>query len=62
MTWELRENGSLCFDGMVVGKVTDEPRIVLNLGWAKAAGVGVTVQGDPEVDKKRGGIILEREG
>lgn len=63
--WEVRENGALCFDGMVVGRVTEKdaggaPRLTLNLGWAKAAGLGVTVQGDPEVDRRRGGVVLER--
>lgn len=57
--WEVRETGALCFDGMVVGRLGAE-HVTLNLGWCKAAGLGVTVQGDPEVDRKRGGIVLQR--
>lgn len=54
----------LVIDHLVVGFVTGiaggEPRITLNLGYCKAAGVRVVVQGDPEVDHKRGGVVLDR--
>lgn len=57
--WTIKDNGALCFDGMVVGKLEAE-RLTVNLGWAKAAGLAVTVQDDPAVDHHRGGIVLER--
>lgn len=67
---ELTE-GALVHDGIVIGRVdldtdpgTSDPaqgaHITLNLGWMKMAGVTVTVLGDPEVDRKRGGIVLDR--
>jgi hypothetical protein len=63
-----RPNGTLVYNGMAVGRVDTETmlddgtnaRLVLNLGWMKAAGLRVTVQGDPEVDHRRNGIVLER--
>lgn len=64
----VRENGTIVYNEMAVGRVDTaaalddgtNARLVLNLGWMKAAGLRVTVQGDPEVDRKRGGIVLER--
>ena len=63
-------DGALVVDGIVVGEVshvgspegTDDaqPTITLHLGWAKAAGVRVVVHGETGVDRKRGGIVLDR--
>jgi hypothetical protein len=65
-------DGKLVHDGMVIGVVAEEehtqdeggwkvePTITLNLGWCKMAGVHVRVLGDPVVDRKRGGIVLDR--
>lgn len=36
------------------------PRLTLNLGWMRAAGLHVTIEGDPRVDRQRGGTVLER--
>lgn len=36
------------------------PTVTLNLGWAKAAGVRVVVLADPDIDRNRGGIVLDR--
>lgn len=72
--FELRDNGSLVFDGIVVGTTSDaehEPdedgpveveraTITIDLGWAKAAGVRVRVLDDPAVDRHRGGVALDR--
>lgn len=55
----VRPNGSLVYDSIVVGRV-DNSTLVLNLGWARAAGLGVRVEADPAVDHKRGGIVLAR--
>jgi len=59
MELELRENGGLVVDGLAIGRVEDS-HLILNLGWMKLAGVGLTVQGDPDIDHKRGGVVLQR--
>lgn len=62
-------DNKLLYHGMVVGRVAleasldepvAEPVIVLNLGWAREAGVHVRVLDDPEVDRHRDGKVLER--
>ena len=57
----------LMHNGMVIGVLTEsqdgveyEPTIVLNLGWCSMAGVHVRVLGDPSVDRKRDGVVLDR--
>jgi hypothetical protein len=63
-----RPNGTLVYNGLAVGRVDTEAklddgtnaRLILNLGWMKAAGLRITVQADPDVDHKRGGVVLER--
>lgn len=69
---EIRDDGRIVCDGMVVGKVSEEewpakgggftmaPTISLQLGWCKEAGVHVRVLGDPAVDRQRDGKVLER--
>src|SRR5262249_13199735 len=57
---DLRPNGTLIYNEMAVGKLDTDAmlddgtnaRIILNLGWMKAAGLRITVQADPEVDHK----------
>lgn len=49
----------LLFDGIVVGTLEPD-RVLINLGWAKAAGLHVRIEADPAVDHKRGGIVLDR--
>ena len=55
----LREDGRLVYDGIAVGTFADG-RITVNLGWAKAAGLRVKLLADPEVDTRRGGVVLDR--
>lgn len=64
----IRPNGKVVYDDMIVGWIDTgamlddgtNARLVLNLGWMKAAGLRITVQGDPDIDRKRGGLVLER--
>jgi hypothetical protein len=71
MELTIRNDGAVIADGMAIGRFTpyefgpqetgdEKGRLTINLGWAKLAGLGITIQGDPEVDKKRGGVVLER--
>lgn len=46
--------------GEKAGAERAEPRLTLNLGWLRAAGLHVRIEGDPQVDRKRGGLVLER--
>lgn len=58
---ELRTDGNLIHDGIVIGGISqfgEEPLITLNLGWMKAAGVHVKVLGDPDQERRR--VVLER--
>lgn len=71
---EVRPNGTVIFDGIAIGGLdfTNEdadgkgcegleiPRLTLNLGWMRAAGMRITIEGDPRVDRNRTGIVLER--
>ena len=50
---------TLVYDGIVVGRLEDSG-VTLNLGWLREAGAHVKIVADPEVDKTRGGIVLER--
>ena len=64
-TWpiEVRPNGTVIYDGIAIGGldlVGTAPRLTVNLGWCRLAGLSVTVQGDPDVDRKRGGVVLSR--
>lgn len=58
-TIQRRDDGLLSYDGIAIGSQIDG-QIVLNLGWLRAAGLGIKLLADPEVDTKRGGIVLER--
>ena len=59
MDIEVRENGTLVYDGIAVGRLDqDDARLVLNLGWMKAAGLKITVEGDPSLDRRR--VVLAR--
>jgi hypothetical protein len=59
---QLRDNGTLVHDGIVIGNVTanddEDAEVILNLGWCAAAGVDVTIQGNPNVEARR--IVLKR--
>lgn len=55
----IHPSGSLVYEGIVVGK-NDGDQLTINLGWAKAAGLKVKVLADPEVDRNRGGVVLDR--
>lgn len=68
---DIRPNGTVTYDGIAIGGlmfVVDAgeepnisyPRLTLNLGWMRAAGLHVTIEGDPRVDRQRGGTVLER--
>lgn len=62
---EIKDNGTITYDSMVIGKIVDGKTngsdcLIFDLGWMKAAGLGLVLRGDPEVDHKRGGIVLER--
>lgn len=70
---DIRPNGTVLFDGIAIGGLdvtggptlhdplaTDEPRLTLNLGWMRLAGLHVRLQDDPDVDHHRDGIVLER--
>lgn len=62
---EIRPNGTVIYDGVAIGGLsldtdTPRPRLTLNLGWMRAADVGITIEGDPQVDRKRGGVVLKR--
>lgn len=64
----IRPNGTLLFDGIAIGGLDagamlddgTNARLTLNLGWMRLAGLHITVQADPDVDRKRDGIVLER--
>lgn len=58
-TFEFRPDGRITFDGIAVGRVEGD-RIRLNAGWLAEAGAHVTIEQDPRVDSKRGGVILDR--
>lgn len=58
-TFTVRDEGAILFDGMAVGRYHDG-KLTVNLGWARLAGLGIVVQADPDVDRKRDGIVLER--
>lgn len=59
MGLEVTDRGTLVFDGVAVGRFhADETRLVLNLGWFDAAGLKITVEGDPTNDRRR--IVLAR--
>lgn len=66
---EVRANGTVIFDGIAIGGLSvdalegdapERPRLTLNLGWLRLAGVGITLENDPTVDRNRTGIVLER--
>ena len=49
----------ITYDGMVVGSVAPG-RVILDLGWMREAGLGITLRDDPEGKRHRGGITFER--
>lgn len=64
---EIKDNGTIIYDGMVVGKWQGSPdvpslapRLTLNLGWLAAAGIAIVLQDDPESDHHRGGVAFAR--
>ena len=60
---EIRDDGRVSFDGIAVGNVEtegDRTVLIVNLGWARAAGLGIRVLDDPAVERHRNGITLER--
>lgn len=54
-----RDDGLLSYDGIAIGNQVDG-HLVLNLGWLRAAGLRIKLLADPEVDNRRGGVVLER--
>lgn len=61
----IRPNGTVTYDGIAIGGLAldleaEGDRLTLNLGWMRAAGLHVTIEGDPRVDRQRGGTVLER--
>lgn len=52
-------DGTISVGGYVLGD-WDGETITLNLGWLRAAGVGLRVEADPRVDRKRNGLVLDR--
>lgn len=62
----IRDNGTLSYDGVAIGRIGPDEvvgageRLFINAGWMKAAGLGLTIEADPQVDRKRGGILLQR--
>lgn len=61
---EVRANGSILFDEAIIGRAEldpdGKPRLILNLGWLKAVGMGITLQNDPDVDTQRSGFVIQR--
>jgi len=69
---EVRPNGTILFDGIAIGgldlvgdgvgaQVSDGyPRLTLNAGWIRLAGLSFRVQDDPERDSHRDGLVLDR--
>lgn len=55
----VRQDGVLFHRDVPVGRVEDD-KLILNLGWAKIAGLGLIVHDDPEVDHHRNGITFQR--
>lgn len=54
------DDGAVLFHrGIPIGRMEDQV-LILNLGWTKIAGLGLKIQGDPDVDTKRGGVAFER--
>lgn len=53
------DKGVLFFGKYPVGQIDTEV-LVLNLGWMRMAGLGVRVQGDPDVDRNRSGVVFTR--
>jgi hypothetical protein len=51
-------------EGAIIGSMDyaddGRPRINLNLGWLRLAGVAVRVANDPDRDKNRSGYVLDR--
>lgn len=61
---EVRANGTVLFDEAIIGRAEldpdGKPRLILNLGWLKAVGMGITLQNDPDVDTQRNGFVIQR--
>lgn len=64
----IAENGNIVYAGLVIGGLdfvqvdhdADGPRVTLDLGWCRAAGVRVRVLPDYSVERPRSGVVLER--
>lgn len=52
--------GVIVYGILPVGRVLDG-RLTVNLGWAKCAGLSVRVLDDPEEDRHRDGVALDRD-
>lgn len=60
MDTELTIRDGVAFYGdFPVGRI-EGATLVLHLSWLKMAGLHVKVFGDPEVDRKRDGVVFER--
>lgn len=58
-TLTIRPDGLLTHNGIAVGRL-DGTTLVLNAGWCRLAGLSIAVQNDPDVDRNRSGLILDR--
>lgn len=74
--WPLQvgANGRVVYDGIVIGGLdftdmdgtpdderTSEPRLTLDLGWLRHAGLRIRLMSDRDAgDNQRGGVFLER--
>lgn len=61
---DIRPDGKVILDGIVCGRIEESDdgglRLTLNLGWCREAGFHVKLLADPEVDRHRDGVVLER--
>jgi hypothetical protein len=55
----ITETGVAFYGGIPVGRM-DKGTLILNLGWAKLAGLSVQIQADPDLEHPRNGVVFER--
>lgn len=51
--------GAVLVNGRPVGELNGN-LLELNLGWCRMAGLSLKVHDDPQIDRHRGGVALER--
>jgi len=59
LAFEIRDE-IILHDGLPVGSY-DDGTLTVNLGWCRLAGLSVRVEDDPQVDRHRDGVALERD-